>query len=905
MINFDEINSAVKARYPDILSYWLPGGTQSGYEYKCADLSGGAGGSMSVNTTSGKWADFATGESGGDPISLYAAINRISQGEAALKLAEEHGVRVPDNPRSGNGNRSGKKNKKQKWTALPQPPAGASDPDLNHWKHGRPSAHWKYRDASGRVTGIVCRFNLGDGGKEVIPIAWAVGDDGGQEWRWLSFPKPRPLYNLPALSMEGNVIIVEGEKCAEALQPLAEDISAPVISWPGGGKAVKHADWTPLAGRKCLIWPDHDEPGYATAAEITKILGQLGCEVRTLTPPQDKPKGWDCADWIDGYRRNGIPELDKKDLISFIREGLERDRRSQASDDQPPLPEEPGQAVDNDMMPEPPPVSDCPFQFLGYDRGVYYYLSRKTKQVVNLKPDGHSGKALMQLAPLSWWERKFPGKNSTNWDGAADFLINESNRVGVFDQTRIRGRGAWEDAGRSVLHTGGRLVVNGRDVSINDFETDYIYEIAKNLDQQVGGNPLSTRDANEFAKLCEKLNWTRSINAALLAGWCVVAPICGALQWRPHIWITGSKGTGKSWILENIIKPVVGGAALGVTSSTTEAGIRQTLGNDARPVVFDEAEGEDSQAQRRIQAVLELARQASSESAGAIHKGTTNGKSMSFHIRSCFLFASIGVNIHQDSDASRITILNLQPNYGEGATRQFESLQSSVFGLLTPEYCSSLRARSVSLVTAIRKNAVTFARAAAEHLGSQRTGDQIGALLAGYYSLFSAREIDLDAAREWITDQSRSWDEVTAIGESDETDEWRCLYSILGHTVRIQGRDFASDMSLGSLVLVALGGHSDFITRDRAEDVIKNYGIRPDTILPDQYFIVSNSDPRIKKILRDTPWTNGWGRLLLRIDGAEKKGSVTFSPGVRSRGTVLPVSLLKDEGEDVQSKMDI
>jgi hypothetical protein len=36
--------------------------------------------------------DFATGEKGGDPVSLAAAVGRISQGEAAERLAKMLGL---------------------------------------------------------------------------------------------------------------------------------------------------------------------------------------------------------------------------------------------------------------------------------------------------------------------------------------------------------------------------------------------------------------------------------------------------------------------------------------------------------------------------------------------------------------------------------------------------------------------------------------------------------------------------------------------------------------------------------------------------------------------------------------------------------------------------------------------
>jgi len=83
---------------------------------------------------------------------------------------------------------------------------------------------------------------------------------------------------------------------------------------------------------------------------------------------------------------------------------------------------------------------------------------------------------------------------------------------------------------------------------------------------------------------------------------------------------------GKTWLVDNIIAPALGDSSLTVQSNSTEAGIRQRLKQDARPVIFDEAEGESQHARQRMQAVLELARQASSDGVAEIAKGTAGGK---------------------------------------------------------------------------------------------------------------------------------------------------------------------------------------------------------------------------------------------------------------------------------------
>ena len=93
-INFDGINTAALAALPSILDRWLPGGRRQGREYVCRNpkRDDRSLGSFKVNLTTGRWADFAAGDAGGDPISLAAYLHDINQAEAARRLAAMLGL---------------------------------------------------------------------------------------------------------------------------------------------------------------------------------------------------------------------------------------------------------------------------------------------------------------------------------------------------------------------------------------------------------------------------------------------------------------------------------------------------------------------------------------------------------------------------------------------------------------------------------------------------------------------------------------------------------------------------------------------------------------------------------------------------------------------------------------------
>lgn len=100
------------------------------------------------------------------------------------------------------------------------------------------------------------------------------------------------------------VVIVEGEKCADALIDVLTAYD--VISWAGGAQAVKFADWSLLEGRDVVIWPDNDEAGQKAAESI---LGHVKC-ARILPIPNGAPAKWDAADGIAaGMDEAGIVKL--------------------------------------------------------------------------------------------------------------------------------------------------------------------------------------------------------------------------------------------------------------------------------------------------------------------------------------------------------------------------------------------------------------------------------------------------------------------------------------------------------------------------------------------------------------------------------------------------------------------
>jgi len=282
---FAEVNRAALAGLARVLDWAGVQWQQHGHELQMLNplRSNDDGfGSFSINANTGVWADFASGDKGGDVVSLVAYLKDYGQGEACKDLARLFGVMAADASPAV--------------TAAPLPaavpkvadsvpvlpiPAGllGAMPKGKHRHPGKVVQVWRYNDATGLPLVFVVRLEPGANGrsKDYYPLSvWQDVASGKREWRWKNVPTPRPLYGLDRLAAhpDAPVVICEGEKAADAAARLLPDHVA--VCWMNGAEAVAKADFAPLAGRHCLIWPDNDAPGQVAADAVAAALAKVG-----------------------------------------------------------------------------------------------------------------------------------------------------------------------------------------------------------------------------------------------------------------------------------------------------------------------------------------------------------------------------------------------------------------------------------------------------------------------------------------------------------------------------------------------------------------------------------------------------------------------------------------------------
>ncbi len=266
----EQLRASLLDRLEAALLYLFPQGRLRGDKFYVGDVDGNPGKSLIVELAGdrrGLWKDFASDE-GGDVIDVWARARGMSARHDFPRLADEL----------------------RQWLGVAPPAQAVARRDSRAVpidELGPPSAKWDYLTTEGELIACVYRYDP-PSGKEYRP--WDVR---ARLWR---APDPRPLYNQPALARSEQVVLVEGEKCADALIGLGVVATTAM----NGAKApIGKTDWSPLAGKSVLIWPDRDAPGWDYAENAARACVAAGCaSVAILVPPTTKSEKWDAADAV-------------------------------------------------------------------------------------------------------------------------------------------------------------------------------------------------------------------------------------------------------------------------------------------------------------------------------------------------------------------------------------------------------------------------------------------------------------------------------------------------------------------------------------------------------------------------------------------------------------------------------
>jgi len=647
----------------------------------------------------------------------------------------------------------------------------------------------------------------------------------------------------------GNIDILASKKCTVLPPSIHPDTKQP-YTWDGGDLPSFEPNDIPVLGEKefgiikCFVISKHTAGVVGGRATHEFVLGLSG-ELVAAGVSDDQ---------IHSIMKNLLPPDYSGNSLDELPEMLEGARRK-------------GFDQTGERRPYKP-MGDGPVA-LGYladGRNVFFDQQRRiiiTESSVALTKLG----TLMNMAPISLWLDRFPRYKEGEVVGvhtylAADTLIQCCRDTGGFDPSLVRGRGVYLDsAGNVVVNFGGKIPKDSRYVYVCHIELDIATKEDGEFDTQI---------VLDFFHL---FNWSDRSFAYLLLGWATTAVICGVLEWRPHAFLAGSKNTGKTTLVF-ALKAFLESVAIVLDGQSTEAGIRQKIGPDSRPVMLDEFESDQNIP--RMKTVIKLVRSASS-AVGQIARGTPEGKALEFNASSSFLLAAINPMAVTSADKSRIVVMTLN-NHDNDKTKAAAIADGlEAFEGSAPKWC----ALAISQVDNIRTSIKVIRRAFPPC--DSRHALNISTLLAAAWCALNKAEITEVEAEGLLLEHKPLIDELALAHESDDSVD--CLNALLEYRV-------GQDEMLGTILARLKPKNLDRDLRKTAMAKIEALGIKTH----DGGFLVSNTHRGVKEIYSGTLWeAEGWVSALPRLPGAKKESQKRFSDGNRSLATWLPFDLVPDD----------
>lgn len=843
----------------------------------------------------GRWLykDFADETFTGDVIHFMALRDGISDLQAAERIAG-HKAESPARGQEASARPAGRGRRKA--AAAIAPDTADADEKLSRYvsgswhaaKFGRVAATWRYRtgDGSGSFLAVVRFEKDTEDGRQKSVLPFYFGVDG----LWHSgnpYPARRPLFNLDQLCADKDkpVLVVEGEKCASVRVP-----GFITTTWASGALSVNKTDWSPLAGRKVLVWPDADEPGRKAARSIKALV-----PAAEILDVQGRPEGWDIADAV----AEGV------DAGAFVA-SCPRMADATAAAPAPHPAATPAAKADCAAGGGTPGGDDAGcaidgyeryFVPLGYDDINYYFLLADGVQSVFCIPKGHFSASLVQtLAPLSFWAAcgMTSDRGCLRTAQAQDWLQQISNKAGRYDSSILRGAGVWctERDGKKdfVINTGRGIA--GRDGVFRDFRDvkpdardGELYLSSDVRFEQMERDGATAAEGRQLQELFDAQGWQRSSDSIAALGWSLISPFGSVLDWRPHIWVSGRRGSGKSWVLANLIEPLCGDFAYVGSGKNTEAGIRRTLRTDARPVILDEMESMDKRGGQRVSDILTLARNSSCNASGNISIANTSGGVLNYRIRSCFCFASVGIPDQNAAVESRIIATELKKASPEEMRRKRDATQRLI-GVLADD-AGKFRRRIFHHLPQILEDIAYLRRSLQTAFCDSRLADQWAPLLASVWWLCNDESVSTEAGEEWLDRVVGGI--VDGSGDSNtEEDEDRIMNHVLSMVVE---NDQHQQRSVAEAINIVSGntdaydpgerGLFDEDSRNRLEElrirderdcaaVLGRIGIRVDSVAG-TVSIACSSD-FIRSRLKDTPYESNYDVILKRQDDCRDTG---------------------------------
>lgn len=510
---------------------------------------------------------------------------------------------------------------------------------------------------------------------------------------------------------------------------------------------------------------------------------------------------------------------------------------------------------------------------LGFADKTYFFTTLRTAQVQGIGEFTSSD--LLKLTSINYWKRLYPGaRGGVDWESAKSTLIAECQKAGLFEHNKVKGRGIYINGDDLIIHIGDKLIVNGVSMEIQDYESTIYFDPRGKVELPEKAI-LTESEFKRAEKLIGDLPFDNQSDSKLLMGWMMLAPLAGALSWRPHIMLTAAAGSGKSTIINHIIEPSFSFLKPAKHDDITEAGLRQKIRADAAIVILDEFDSNKKDT-GKLDRLLTYARSACSE--GEMGRGTPSGKSLSYTARSIFLFSGINPPKLEEADNTRITEITLSKFHKRESWKEFKHDLETFF----PKIGAKIFWTGVERVRALNSSAEVLHEVLSPipDVGP-RVGQQLGTLLAGYWHWKSAEVITDAQARSLVEEfisQKTLGAEISG-GKSQNTDAENCYNHLMDLPI-FYGAEKRRILLAEFIALTKP-------VTDEKNEYLLTYGM----LLKDGGLFVPSSNPELERHFEKTVWKT-WAKTLLRIPKTRKDA---VKRGGFRRGVNVPCQTVPDD----------
>ncbi len=536
---------------------------------------------------------------------------------------------------------------------------------------------------------------------------------------------------------------------------------------------------------------------------------------------------------------------------------------------------------------DPPPI-----QIMGHAGGEYEFVTEagEVRKWTSSQLHGRGGMADLFGGDVRWATRHFPGEDKDkkptgrpNVTACMERLIWVCRKKGYIDGTRRHlGAGTWPGPdGTPAVNAGDVVFYDGEIYPPGSLIGDALYTIggtrarpAHEIISKRRGElarfdwaPASTDDGLWVTTALNSWHWKSDEARELFAGGLFVNTLGDAPAWKNHMFVQAPPESGKSHLLR-FTAALLGGSASPPLKTYSKAYIEARNSGKALAIILDEAESE-SEAER-IKHLFELLRMLNDDGAKG-GRGSTSGKTREFDVHGPVIMAATLRERWRPQDRRRVMLLHLLP-FKERDEAQHSKADVALLIKQAGERSAALRARALERWPLFLKNLAIAHKAVVDLGGTSGDGDQLGGLIAGWWTLI----YDDEPGEDRIADVKRFADFIRTVVELEDGDDepTSCFRYLLGAPL---ARNWNSGKLLTVGQTIARAREKDHVDGSSAREALHPMGLR---LIPERggdwstaWLAIANKHNGLEDVFAKKPeWgEEKWNQAMVGLVGSQSR----------------------------------